>query len=197
MKYLGNKQRIVKDILPFILGALKSGQCYVEPFCGSCSVIQRIPKDVLRIANDNNRYLIAMWEALTNGGWKPPLLIPKDYYDKVRASRNGRFYDGGYSGLDVGGRDYINENIRNTTAQIPYLRSIEWQSGDYSSMTIPETPSSIVILLTKTRQLIALPEDLTTHVSKTGAGQNREKGIRYLCRSIQCLQTSNLSGANQ
>ena len=159
MKYLGNKQRIVKDILPFILGALKSGQCYVEPFCGSCSVIQRIPKDVRRIANDNNRYLIAMWEALTNGSWKPPLLIPKDYYDKVRASyhaddgkyddaligwvgfmasRNGRFYDGGYSGHDVGGRDYINENIRNTTAQIPYLRSIEWQSGDYSSMTIPD-----------------------------------------------------------
>jgi DNA adenine methylase len=100
-----------------------------------------------------------MWEALTNSGWKPPLLIPKDYYDKVRtsyhaddgkyddaligwvgfmASRNGRFYDGGYSGHNVGGRDYINENIRNINAQIPYLRSIEWQSGDYSSMTIPD-----------------------------------------------------------
>ena len=159
MKYLGNKQRIVKYILPFITGALEKCQCYVEPFCGSCSVIQRIPQDVRRIANDNNRYLIAMWEALTNSGWKPPLLIPKDYYKQVRASyhandgkyddaligwigfmasRNGRFFEGGYSGHDVAGRDYIDENIRNIQAQIPYLRRIEWQSGDYSSMIIPK-----------------------------------------------------------
>jgi hypothetical protein len=36
------------------------------------------------------------------------------------------------------GRDYINENIRNIQAQIPYLRRIEWQSGDYSAITIPK-----------------------------------------------------------
>ena len=157
---MGNKRRIVNDILPVILAAWKPGQSYVEPFCGSCSVIQKVSNSVQRIANDNNRYLIAMWKALTLGTWKPPTTIDKPFYDTVReswhkddgkyddaligwigfmASRNGRFYDGGYSGHNVGGRDYINENIRNTNAQIPYLRRIEWQSGDYSSMAIPQS----------------------------------------------------------
>mgnify|MGYP002623152110 CR=1 FL=1 len=160
MNYMGNKRRIVNEIMPFLTGALKPGQSYVEPFCGSCSVIQKFPKDTRRIANDNNRYLIAMWKALTDGSWKPPLLIPKTYYNEVRtsyraddgkfsdaligwvgfmASRNGRFFDGGYSGYDFDGRDYISENIRNITAQIPELKGIEWQAGDYSSMTIPDS----------------------------------------------------------
>ena len=159
MKYQGSKSRIVGEILPIMLNKMHLGMAFIDAFVGGCSVIQNVPPEYKRIANDNNRYLIAMWEALTNSGWKPPLLIPKDYYKQVRASyhaddgkyddaligwvgfmasRNGRFYDGGYSGHDVAGRDYIDENIRNIQAQIPYLRRIEWQSGDYSSMIIPK-----------------------------------------------------------
>ena len=100
-----------------------------------------------------------MWKALTMTGWKPPTLIEKPYYDEVRASyhandgkyddatigwvgfmasRNGRFFDGGYSGHNLGGRDYISESIRNIKKQIPELQGIEWQTGCYEQMTIPE-----------------------------------------------------------
>lgn len=158
MRYMGNKRRIVNDILPVILAAWKPGQSYVEPFCGSCSVIQKVPKDVRRIANDNNRYLIAMWEKLTTTSWQPPTTIDKPFYDRVRdswhnddgkyddaligwvgfmASRSGRFFDGGYSGT-IKDRDHIGESIRNITAQIPEMKGIEWQTGDYSKMIIPD-----------------------------------------------------------
>ena len=61
MKYQGNKNRYRAEILPIILNGWKgynSGRYYVEPFCGSCSVLQYV--NGKRIANDKNKYLIAM-----------------------------------------------------------------------------------------------------------------------------------------
>ena len=160
MKYLGSKARIVNDILPIMLVSMQSGQCFVDGFCGGCSVIQHVPKDYRRIANDNNRYLVAMWERQTMTDWKPPTTIDKPYYNQVRASyhandgkyddatigwigfmasRNGRFYDGGYSGHNANGRDYISENIRNITKQIDDLRGVEWQTGNYDKVCVPES----------------------------------------------------------
>ena len=161
MKYQGNKNRIVGDILPIILQNRKPGQWYVEPFCGSCSVIQRVSGN--RIASDKNKYLIAMWKALTSGK-EMPQHIDKAFYDDVRdcfhgknnkytddivgwvgymASFNGRFFDGGYSGHNAVGkngkvRDYIAENIANTMKQVEQLKGVVWQSGDYFSINIPE-----------------------------------------------------------
>lgn len=161
MKYQGNKNRIVKDILPIILSYRTPGQTYVEPFCGSCSVLQNVSG--ARIASDKNKYLIAMWKSLV-GGKKMPLRIEKDFYSDVRdcfngkndkytddiigwvgymGSFNGRFFDGGYSGHNVVGsngkaRDYITENINNTTKQIPFLQDVEWQSGEYYNIDIPQ-----------------------------------------------------------
>ena len=144
-----------------MLADMQPDQCFVDAFCGGCHIIGAVPDMYPRIANDNNRYLVAMLKDLTASqtAIAYPSVITREFYGEVRASyyaddgkyddaligwigfmasRNGRFYDGGYSGHNVGGRDYINENIRNINAQIPYLRSIEWQSGDYSSMTIPD-----------------------------------------------------------
>ena len=158
MKYLGSKARIVNDILPIMLVSMQPGQCFVDAFCGGCSVIQHVPQEYRRIANDNNRYLVAMWEKLTTTDWKPPTTIDKPYYDQVRASyhandgryddatigwvgfmasRNGRFYDGGYSGHNAKGRDYISETIRNIERQVDDLRGVEWQSGSYDRICVP------------------------------------------------------------
>lgn len=160
MKYQGNKNRIVKDILPIILKDRKQGQWYVEPFCGSCSVIQNIPGP--RMANDKNKYLIAMWKSLVEGK-EMPKRIERDYYSDVRdcfngknnrysddiigwvgymGSFNGRFFDGGYSGHNVMGsngkaRDYITENINNTLQQPSLLKDVVWSSTDYFDMDIP------------------------------------------------------------
>ena len=160
MNYLGSKRRIVADILPVMLARLKPGQPFVDAFCGGAHVIGAVPPEYPRIANDNNRYLVALWKALTGGGsWSPPLRIERDFYNDVRssyhardgrypdsligwvgfmASYGGRFFDGGYSGHDVGGRDYIRESIKNLMAQLPSLQGITWYTGDYQGIPIPE-----------------------------------------------------------
>ena len=159
MKYLGSKARIVKDILPLMLADMLPGQCFVDAFCGGCSVIGAVPDVYTRIANDNNRYLVAMLKDLTRSPWSPPMTIERNFYNDVRTSYhardgrypdeligwvgymgsyNGRFFDGGYSGHDVGGRDYIRESIRNLMAQLPSLQGITWYTGDYQGIPIPE-----------------------------------------------------------
>lgn len=156
MKYQGNKQRYVKHILPIMLAERKPKQAWVEPFCGSCSVLQNVKG--WRIANDKNKYLIAMWNALCKHDAKYPLHIERDFYKDVRnsynrkdgrysdgvigwvgfmGSFNGRFFDGGYSGHDVKGRDYIGENIRNTMAQVPYLKGVKFTSHEYYDVDYP------------------------------------------------------------
>ena len=157
MKYLGSKSRIQSEILPIMLQSLLPGMPFVDAFCGGCSIIQHVQPEIKRIANDNNRYLIAMWEKLTTTNWQPPTMIDKTLYDKVRdsyhaddgkysdaeigwigfmASRNGRFWDGGYSGHNAGGRDYIAENIRNIKRQIDDLKGVTWLCGSYDSITL-------------------------------------------------------------
>ena len=158
MIYQGSKARIVGDILPIMLKDMHPGMAFVDGFCGGCSVIQNVPPEYRRIANDNNRYLIAMWSKLTTTDWKPPTTIEKPFYAKVReswhkndgafddatigwvgfmASWNGRFFDGGYSSHNAGGRDYIAENIRNTMRQIDDLKGVEWQSCSFENVTMP------------------------------------------------------------
>ena len=145
--------------MPLMLAELQPGQCFVDAFCGSCTISENVPKDHRRIANDAHRWLIAMWERLTTTDWKPPTTIDKELYDKVRsswraddgryddatigwigwvASRSGRWFDAGYSGHDVKGRDYIAENIRNISKQIENLKGVEWRSGSYADLVIPE-----------------------------------------------------------
>ena len=159
MIYQGSKARIVGDILPIMLKDMHLGMAFVDGFCGGCSVIQNVPPEYRRIANDNNRYLIAMWSKLTTTDWKPPTTIEKPFYAKVReswhkndgafddatigwvgfmASWNGRFFDGGYSSHNAGGRDYIAENIRNTMRQIDDLKGVEWQSCSFENITMPQ-----------------------------------------------------------
>ena len=166
MKYMGSKNRFAKEILPIILKGRYLGQSYVEPFAGGMNSIDKV--DGLRIANDNNKYLIAMWEGLMKG-IEYPLEIDKSLYCLARdvfngterrfehimnmtddvvgwigfmASANGRFFDGGYSGRSKtktgNTRDYIAEGIRNIKKQAPNLRGVDFRCGDYRSLYIPE-----------------------------------------------------------
>ena len=117
---MGNKAKIANDILPIMLDGYK-GHFFYDLFCGSCSIIQDVPTKYIRVANDKNKYLIAMWQSLTLGKTFPNK-IEKDFYDDVRncfhgknnnyeddlvgwvgymASFNGRFFSAGYSGHNV------------------------------------------------------------------------------------------------
>jgi DNA adenine methylase len=123
MKYMGSKARFSKEILPIILKDRTADQWYVEPFAGGMNMICDV--DGNRIASDNNKYLIAMWDGLVNRKIEYPKEIGKSLYDLARdvfngketrfehtmnmtddligwigfmASANGRFFEGGYSG---------------------------------------------------------------------------------------------------
>lgn len=155
MKYMGSKRKIRKEIIDVMMSYRLNNEPFIDMFCGGCHVVEMV--DGIRIANDKNRYLIAMWEGLLEDR-KRPYIIDKELYSKVRdeynkgvniefddfligwigfmGSYNGRFFDGGYSGHDVNGRDYISENIRNTESQIHNLRGVMFSSLDYSELML-------------------------------------------------------------
>lgn len=160
MRYMGGKTRIAKEILPLILADRKEGQYFVEPFCGGCNVTDKVLGN--RIANDYNEYLIAMFEGLLSGE-KYPEKINRELYNDVRtcfrsgsdkydigfigwvgfmASYNGRFFDGGYSGSNVISkgkpRDYISDAVRGIAKQIPKLHGVDFRTGDYKDLRIPD-----------------------------------------------------------
>lgn len=143
MKYMGSKRKIRKEIIDIMMSYRLNNEPFIDMFCGGCHVVEMV--DGIRIANDKNHYLIAMWEGLLEDRNRP-YVIDKELYSKARCeynkgvniefddfligwigfmgSYNGRFFDGGYSGHDVNGRDYISENIRNTESQIHNLRGV-------------------------------------------------------------------------
>ena len=155
MKYMGSKARIANEILPIILKNRKPDQYYVEPFCGGCNIIDKV--DGNRIASDSNKYLIEMFKGLQEN-YNRPIEIRKELYNRARTeynngtniefsdfeigwigfmgSFNGRFFDGGYSGI-VGKRNYISEQIRNTESQIRNIIGIEFNSCSYNELDIP------------------------------------------------------------
>lgn len=157
---MGSKGRIVNDILPIIQQRIEDYniKTYIEPFCGGCNVIDKVVCDK-KIASDNHKYLIAMFQNLDKIHTLPEF-ITKEHYSEVRdcfnegeiyfpdwyigaigflASYNGRFFDGGYAGLvntKAGTvRNYYDEAKRNLIEQIPRLKDIEFQCCDYKQYT--------------------------------------------------------------
>ena len=155
MKYMGGKNRIAKEILPIILKDRTQGQYYVELMAGGCNVIDKVTGN--RIASDKSEYLMEMWYELTEGKTFIEE-IPKDLYDRARtefnnktnneftlaeigwigfmASYNGRFFDGGYNG-NYKKRDYTKESIDNIKKQIDSMKGVEFSSGNYNEIIIP------------------------------------------------------------
>lgn len=145
MKYMGSKNRIAKYIVPILEDSFHENECeiFIDACCGGCNVIDKVSPDIPRYANDINIHLIEMFKGLQRGK-KYPNEISKEVYNLARnvyhaktgehymdiglvgwigwmGSYNGRFFDGGYSGHNVKGRDYIGEQIRNTLKQMDGL----------------------------------------------------------------------------
>ena len=160
MKYMGSKAKIAKSLLNLMLKTRQVGQTFVEPFVGGCNVIDKV--EGVRIGCDNNKYLIAMYKYLQNN---PPPIFDKSkhHYDAVRqafrsndnacfedwyigyvgfmASANGRFFDGGYSGVSntkIGTtRNYIDESIRGLNKQLESIKDVNFVCADYKELIIP------------------------------------------------------------
>ena len=156
---MGSKRLLAKELVPVVEGMLDLGKCrdYVEPFVGGCNMIDKITAEgVRRHGYDNNKYLIAMLSCLDAVEKEMPDEMPREEYEAVRAdynagggaytdwyigavgflaSRSGRFFDGGFSGIltdkDGKTRNYYLEAKRNVLAQAPLLKDVELGFGDY------------------------------------------------------------------
>lgn len=160
MIYIGSKRRIAKHILPFIQRELTSSCHYVEPFCGGMNMMQHVSHPH-RIANDSNKYLIAMWKAVLQRRWMGPYVTQEEYiairknkdnypdctvgWVGFLASFRGKFF-GGYSKKYVhvrtGRRDGQQEHIDGIKKQIPFLKDIQLECKSYLELIIP--PNSVI-----------------------------------------------------
>ena len=157
MKYMGGKSRISKEIVPIIQNVInkRSITNYIEPFCGGCSIVEKIACEN-RTASDINPYLIGLFQHLQSGGELLPA-VPRELYSEVRenykkgkypewyvgnvgflASYNGRFFDGGYAkpGYEKTKhgeryRDYYRESSDNIKIQISKLDDVRFICADY------------------------------------------------------------------
>lgn len=164
MKYMGSKSRIVDNILPIIQERLRDYniKTYIEPFCGGANVIDKVQCDI-KIASDNQKYLIALLKNVQKVTELPDLLT-REHYSEVRecfnkelntypdwyigaigflGSYNGRFYDGGFAKTNYSKskttdhiivRNYYKEAKENIIEQIPRLHGIQFQCGDYEEL---------------------------------------------------------------
>lgn len=126
--------------------------------CGGCNIIDKIECNH-KIASDKHKYLIALFDNLDKIDSLPEF-VTKEHYSEVRnsfnkkdgkyedwyigaigflASYNGRFFDGGYSGLvkTKSGtvRNYYDEAKRNLLSQIDNIKDIDFIQCDYKVWT--------------------------------------------------------------
>lgn len=174
MVYMGSKSRIAKHIVPIIQSYIDknpTNTVYIEPFVGGANVIDKI-KCPLRMGCDLNKYVIALFSHLQNGG-KLYESVSRELYNEARedwknqggkfkdweldnigflASYNGRFFDGGYakSGYEKTNnglryRDYYQENKRNILRQVSSkeFNKIYFLNLDYRDTTSPVLLCSI------------------------------------------------------
>lgn len=186
MVYQGSKRRIKKYILPIMLKDRKPNQYFVEPFVGGGNSIEDVPNP--RMANDIDKYLIALYKALLDGR-KFEVGCTKEFYDEQKkiyrsntdecdmalvgwigatCSFGGKSYNGGYCkpaySKDASGRNRHDEVARNAMKQLPKLQGIEFYSSDYKDLEIPN--NSIIYC--------DIPYKGTTKYSK-GKGFNYEE----------------------
>ena len=159
MKYMGSKSKIAADIVPILKGYMQKYRCdlYVEPFVGGANVIDKMGGFV-RIGADLNKYLIALLNEAPRV-CEMPDTITHEHYSDVRdsynrntdkypdwykgavgflASYNGRFFDGGYSGIrktsEGTERNYYLEAKRNFLAQAERIYTVNFLAGDYADI---------------------------------------------------------------
>ena len=153
MVYMGSKNRIAKELIPIITEKLKPNQWYVEPFVGGANMIDKI-EHPYKLGADNNKYLIALLEAVQNGQ-ELPEYINKDEYIAVKTNKDNypdwyvgfvgfvssfraKFF-GGYSGYCTTKtgiqRNYVKERINNILKQ--NLDGIKLVCSSYDALDIP------------------------------------------------------------
>lgn len=154
MVYMGSKNRIAKDIIPFMTPFLNGENYFIDAFCGGCNLIDKIDYPN-RIANDKNEYLIELFKYLQDDG-NLPLEISKEEYYKVKADKDnypkwyvgfigficsfrGKFFDCYIPIIketSSGCRKYQIEHIENIKKQIHKLQNVKFLNCNYEDLEI-------------------------------------------------------------
>lgn len=165
MRYKGSKERIAKSILVVINDCMEflNTDTYIEPFVGGANLIDKV-KAKNRYGSDIQYYLIALLSHVESGG-RLPEFITREEYVAIResikidgkyyngkidgnvyedwyigaagflASRQGNWFDGGYSGIGEGQdgkiRNYYEEYKNNIEKQRDSLKGILFECKDY------------------------------------------------------------------
>lgn len=155
MKYMGSKARFAKDIVQIMQDSIHKASAYIEPFAGGMNMVSAVKPDrgMKRIANDSNKYLIAMFKAL-QAGWEPPDYVEKEDYLNIKHSNcddhikgwagfncsySGKYF-GGFAGKTQtrqGLRNYQEEAKKNVLTQMATLKDVVFLNEDYTSLAIP------------------------------------------------------------
>lgn len=157
MHYMGSKARHAAEIIAITCSGRKPGQTYVEPFVGGGNVICRVPGP--RIANDVNRYMVALLDAVGNQGWLPPETMSKDEHALIKADPDkyppelvgfaatgptfGSVWMGPWAADPDGKSGMRYRQARDAVKKdAPGLRGIKFHCGFFDQFDIP--PESIV-----------------------------------------------------
>lgn len=151
---MGSKARFAKDILSVMRKDIDAAGLYIEPFAGGMNMIANV-KEIDRVANDSNPYLIAMFQELQKG-WCPPEYVSKDEYEDIRnnkdtplhirgwvgfnCSYSGKWFGGfaGKTNTKQGVRNYQDEARRNVLNQMTNLEGVVFTNKNYIDLVIPE-----------------------------------------------------------
>ena len=149
MKYMGSKNRIVKEILPIMLKEAneKGITTWVEPFVGGANMIDKVPNNFQRIGIDYNAHTIDALIAIRDLVDKLPNEVTVEYYNLLKgtkpepitslirfgASFGGKFENGYARGFTNKGlpRNYWCETKRNAQKQSPKLQGVKFINGSY------------------------------------------------------------------
>lgn len=148
MQYFGGKARIAKVLVPELQKHLKSGQTFVDAFCGSCNILSAI-KAKSRIGNDLHKELISLHKAIQDG-WIPPDSISQEDYVKAKSgecevylkafigfgcSFSGKYF-GGYA--RAGERNYALNAKNSLLRKHKTMGDVQFICGEYVDIFLPE-----------------------------------------------------------
>lgn len=156
MRYQGGKTKIAKEILSVIL-PYRQNRMFIEPFAGAFNITCLV--DGSKWANDADKRLIDLFQALLNG-WVPPDAVSKELYYDVKnnplnhhpamqafvgcgCSFGGKWW-GGWLGIDKTGRNYAKEAKNALLKKIKKIKDVKLTSLCYTQLELPK-PSECII----------------------------------------------------
>ena len=151
MQYMGSKNRISKELKPFLDKHLEVASAYIEPFVGGANMIDKV-KHQNKVGADYNKYLISLWSKLQEG-WIPPTTISKEDYYYVKNNQDedealtafvgflcsfGGKWFGGYA-KNSKGDNYAERGSRVLCKQIHKLQDVKFIHSSYQDLEMPKS----------------------------------------------------------